>query len=439
MEPLKNINLKYIGALFLIFVIPSFLHIKFNISHSNSFFISFITLSILTFRAIDFKNNNYSLLIIPFALVLFVFFHGILSSLINDGFDYERFFLSIIYLISIIFSAFLIYLLKNKIDDQALSLSLIIFSYTLLIFAYLSAFGFNFSGAAGKPVLYFDEPCKFALISSPFFAFILVKRSVFERYLVYGLLFKLALMQPSITLMISVVMAPIIFLEIKQSIKFITLFICIALLSTNINSNNVPLQQYFYERLPNKTFLYFKKSNPGVNSIMTDGIGIEKAENGVLRIHGTNKIVSQSLAVYYSGWARGLLNFIPTYGLGLGFQQLGYRGILDEFQILLYPLNLKDGSSVGAKLLNEFGFFGILFMFFYLKGLWVSISNIRLLSKNYNTYREKHEHLYIFLDLSYVAYFLLLFVRGAGYFDASFFLLLISFFYSNFNPLRMKK
>ena len=429
MKRLENRNIRYIGALFLIFVIPSFLYIKFNVSHSNSFFISFFLFSILIFRKIDFEKINFSPLIIPFALVLFVFVHGILSSCFNDAFNYERFFLSIIYLIAIIFSAFLIYLFKNKIDDQALSRSLIIFSYALLIFAYLSAFGFNFSGAGGKPVFYFDEPCKFALISSPFFAFILVRRSVFERYLVYGLLFKLALMQPSITLMFSVVMAPIFFLEFKQSIKFITLFICIALLSNNINSNHIHLNQYFSERLPSKTFLYFNNS----------GNDVLKLEGDLLRIPGTDRIVSQSLAVYYSGWARGYLNFIPTYGLGLGFQQLGYRGILDQFQILLYPLNLKDGSTVGAKLLNEFGFFGILFMFFYLKGLWVRISNIRLLSKNYNIYRTKHDHLYIFLDLSYIAYFLLLFVRGAGYFDASFFLLLISFFYSNFNPLRMKK
>ena len=356
--------------------------------------------------------------------------HGIFSSLFNDEFNYERFFLSIIYLICIIFSAFLIYAFRNKIDDQALSRSLIIFSYALLIFAYLSAFGFNFSGAAGKPVIYFDEPSKFALISSPFFAFILVRRSAFEGYLVYGLLFKLALMQPSTTLMISVVMAPIIFLELKQSIKFIALFICIALLSKNINSHNVPLQQYFSERLPTTTFLYFKKSNHGVD--------MEKDELGFLKIRGSNKVISQSLAVYYSGWARGLLNFIPTYGLGLGFQQLGYLGILDQFQILYYPLNLKDGSSVGAKLLNEFGFLGILFMFVYLKGLRASISNIRLLSKNQYIYRGKHEHLYIFLNLSYIAYFLLLFVRGAGYFDASFFLVLISFFYTKFNPLEIK-
>lgn len=437
---LNDLNLKYIGALFLIFIIPSFLHIKFYFSHSDSFFISFFILSILIFKSMDFKKNNYRQLTFPCILISFVFLHGILTSLFNDAFNYARFFLSIIYLISIIFSAFLVYVFKYRINDQDLSRSLIIFAYILLILGYLSAFGINFSGAAGKPVFYFDEPCKFALISSPFFAFLLIKRPGLEAYLVYGLLFKLALMQPSITLLFSAIMWPFIFLKIKKSINFFILYVFIALMSNSINSNNIPLVRYFSERLPNKTFLFFYKSesHSNIDSLIRPKGELLVTESKEILLPESKTVLSRSLAVYYSGWARGLLNFIPTYGLGLGFQQLGYRGILDQFQILLYPLNLKDGATVGAKLFSEFGFFGIIFMLLYLKGLWEKVSNIRLLSSNINRYKGNHENLHIFLDFSYIAFFLLLFVRGAGYFDASFFLLLISLFYSEYKLLKIK-
>ena len=436
MTQINLLYLRYIAVLFLLFIMPSFLHIKFEASHSDSFFISLVVFSILIFRPIDFKKNNYRLLIFPCILFFFVLLHGILTSLFNDAFNYGRFFASIIYLISITFSAFLFYLFKNKIDDQILLRSLILFAYILLFLAYMSAFGYKFSSAAGKPVFYFDEPCKFALISSPFFAFLLVRRPALEGYLVYGLLFKLALMQPSITLLFSVIMCPFIFLKIKQSIKFFILFICIAFMSNSINANNIPLKRYFSERLPNSTFLFFYKSETAPN-IYNNSLSV--TESKVLTISGTNIVVSNSLAVYYSGWARGLLNFIPTYGLGLGFQQLGYRGILDQFQILLYPLNLKDGATVGGKLFSEFGFFGILFILLYLKGLLAKVSDIRLLCRNRNGYVGKYENLHIFLDLSYITYFSLLFVRGAGYFDASSFILLISLFYSKYKLLKIKR
>ena len=124
----------------------------------------------------------------------------------------------------------------------------------------------------------------------------------------------------------------------------------------------------------------------------------------------------------------GFYNFKSTFGLGLGFQQLGFRGCIDKFLIEYWPLNLKDGGTVGAKIFNEFGLFGLVFLGFYIIVLKSKIKRIR----NFVNYKKNnlnnYKNVFIFLDIAYISFFINLFVRGTGYFDASGFLFLISSF-----------
>ncbi|EFA6851380.1 O25 family O-antigen polymerase, partial [Escherichia coli] len=78
-----------------------------------------------------------------------------------------------------------------------------------------------------------------------------------------------------------------------------------------------------------------------------------------------------SVLVYLSGIERAFLNFITSYGLGIGFQQMGVNGEVGVYQQILADLdapmlNIYDGSFISSKLISEFGFIGAIMCIFYL-------------------------------------------------------------------------
>ena len=227
----------------------------------------------------------------------------------------------------------------------------------------------------------------------------LVKGPAVEKLLVAGLTLKLAFMFPSTTLLFICLFAPIIFLSFKDVVMIYSLYFFIASTS-GLNINGIDAIENFHGKIP-----------------LINEIGSEISN------------VNQSLAVFYSGWIRGFLNFKQTYGMGIGFQQLGFRGALDKFLIYFYPLNLLDGATVGAKIINEFGFFGVLFLLAYIKYLILKIFSIKTMLFSSNRYKGKHKNINIFLDLSFISFFVNLFVRGSGYFDISCYLFITSLFF----------
>jgi len=75
----------------------------------------------------------------------------------------------------------------------------------------------------------------------------------------------------------------------------------------------------------------------------------------------TNNI---SRLVWVQGWEEAQINFYETDGLGVGFQQFGINTPKGETsRTILYLLkdytNILDGGTFGAKLLGEFGIFGL--------------------------------------------------------------------------------
>lgn len=380
------------------------MHNFFQISHSNSFFISLLFFSFTLyfgFKLFKSKEAKYDSqkFFYFLAVTFFILVHGVISSNFPTPFNFSRFFMSIIYLITMIFSAYLIYVYRDNIENVIFEHAITFFCYFLIFFGYISAIGINISGAGGVPVFYFDEPCKFSAALAPFFIYRLVKGPTVEKLLVAGLALKLAFMFPSTTLLFICLFAPIIFLSIKDVVIIYILYFFIASTS-GLNINGVNAIENFHEKIP-----------------LINAVSLDIAQ------------VNQSLAVFYSGWIRGFLNFKLTYGMGIGFQQLGFRGALDKFLIYLYPLNLLDGATVGAKIINEFGFFGVLFLLAYLKCLILKISSIRTMLLPSNRYKGKLKNINIFLDLSFISFFVNLFVRGAGYFDISCYLFITSLFF----------
>lgn len=435
LDKYKNIYLAffYFSEFFILFILPSFLHLIFNFSHSDAFFISLISLLfylvIKYFRDVNFTNFSY----LPYTVISIILAHGIFCSLFVGPFNYSRFLMSIIYLASVVCCAQFLYILKHKFNDNILSLAASIFFYFLLMVGFVSIYGPNLSMAGGKPIFYFDEPSKFALVIIPFFLFRMVKSSNRERLLISALTFKLAILIPSMTLLVVAVIAPILLFKPLKSLFIYSLYSLIL-----ISAPTSYIFKYVASRLPLSTVSQIKYNIPlqaptptkhtlAAEIPLSTCIPMEGTRPPPLLIVGPS---TQSRDVYYSGWLRGFFNFRNTYGMGIGFQQLGFRGCIDKYLIEYWPLNLKDGGTVGAKILNEFGIFGIIFFCYYGIVFKSKLINLRSILDSINKAKSKikYKNVDLFLDIAFISYFINLFVRGAGYFDASGFLFILSLF-----------
>ena len=84
-------------------------------------------------------------------------------------------------------------------------------------------------------------------------------------------------------------------------------------------------------------------------------------------IYDSNNL-NMSFLVYLAGWERALNIMVDHSALGVGFQQYGYEPLKGYFFTKLVSvggggLNIYDGSTLGSKIIGEFGLVGL---FFYL-------------------------------------------------------------------------
>lgn len=131
------------------------------------------------------------------------------------------------------------------------------------------------------------------------------------------------------------------------------------------------------------------------------------------------------MLVYLSGIERAFLNFITSYGLGIGFQQMGVNGEVGVYQQILADLdapmlNIYDGSFISSKLISEFGFIGAIMCIFY---LFIFFSILSAFQKN-----KRYPPQYILAYSFYMCFFIPLFIRGAGYINPYVFMLFSSIF-----------
>ena len=367
--------------------------------------------------------------------IILIITHGALINNFTSDFDISRFFFSIIYLACMLFSAFLVFLLRNKFSDINFLRAATFFCYFLIVIGYLAFFGFNISGAAGKPIFYFDEPWKFAAAFSPFFLFRLIKARDPEKILLAALAFNLSLLFSSTTLFIISTVFPLIFLKFRLLFKIFFIYFFISILFHTAG----PFEQ-IYVRLPSIATFLSDNIVTDINPDLHGPLNPTNIKNKYFDKKKSNDVpVNQSLAVFYSGWLRGALNFRLSNGVGIGFQQLGFRGVLDKFAIYLYPLNLLDGGTTGAKFFSEFGLCGALLICAYLKALISKILNIRFYLRCQIDYVGNLKNINLFLELSYILFSVNLFIRGAGYFDISCYLFILSLFFYNSKTIKPTK
>jgi hypothetical protein len=124
-----------------------------------------------------------------------------------------------------------------------------------------------------------------------------------------------------------------------------------------------------------------------------------------------------SALVYIQGWQMVIESWRQTFGVGLGFQQMGFGnsdvGVSHLIQeIAGESLNLNDGGFTFAKIVSEFGVLGCLAIFFYVFLAVESLLLVRLSASS-----ETNLPPIFLLSASFlIGYGVELFVRGAGYF-----------------------
>lgn len=357
-------------------------------SYASSFLVFSIFLILICFF-IYYKNPdkflNYFYTIIKYIalFLVFILIHTFFTIIFNASFDYYRTFGSIIILLIISFSAYCLFLMINTISNYDFYKIIIYVVCTLLLLGLLTIVGIvpkNYQSLYAKPIFPFPEPSHYVLFLSPFFFTIFFSQEL-KSNKIYILLVSLILLAfiTNLTFVILVLIAISLSFGINKSLFFFACLLIISLFFLQIDFS------YYLDRLN------FKGEN-------------------------------LSTLVWLQGWDEAFINFKTTYGLGLGFQQLGVNEPKGDASNAIYVimgdfLNRYDGGTMAAKLISEFGVFGIIVTLIMFKRIIKSINYIRNLV-NFNV-KE------IFYHSCIIGMILDLFVRSVGYIGPSSFMFIL--------------
>jgi hypothetical protein len=226
-----------------------------------------------------------------------------------------------------------------------------------------------------KPVFPFNEPSHFGIIFTPFLIFCCVRSRGVARYAIWFAGFVIAASLENLTLVASCGLAALAFVRGAAILPVFMLAAGVGMV--------VDLSYYL----------------------------------GRVDLSSDNQ--NLSVLAYIQGWELIGESMGRSNGWGLGFQQLGLHGTdvpaaQTIFEQIQDSENLLDGAFTFAKVVSEFGVFGLgltlLFLRFWLK----SIRRLRRIANGENAAPAQ-----VFAMCVIAGYFVELFVRGAGYFTGS--------------------
>ena len=379
-------------VLLLTVVLPPLGHLAFGTSSMavGVFFVSglYIFMYIVS-CAIHRQSQNLKASVFLVSVVLgVVIAHDVISFLLNDDFDYYRFWQTYLLLIFFLFGATFFVLLSHRLSDFHADYAVKLVFYVLLLSGVAGILNFSpfVPEAGGRSVLFFSEPSHFALSFLPFLLYMTVTANEKMKLLLILVGYATGLLLQNMTMVVGVILISVLVVPIKTFL----LLTPVALLPFYFTDMNIG---YYSSRL-------------------------------VLSIHSQNL----SAMVHLSGLERAYLNFKETLGLGVGFQQFGIIGSRGEAMYFVEKLagmesNLLDGGTMVSKFVGEFGFLGVIMLLVYLVyfvkiAIWlnkVSVSNM-----------ASHYYKGIFFLSCFIMYCMDLFVRGTGYFSPTGFLFVTS-------------
>jgi hypothetical protein len=389
-EKLKFISLfSFIPILLLYIFLPSIFNAKIDSSSyaSGILLFSLIIIGISYFFASQkIIHTLYSLKSIFYVIVLcviYIFIHSILASALIGSFNYIRALGSLMVLLIMATAAFLFVLIINKTTESGFYISLWSICVLILILVFLSAMGFNpmaYSDLFTKPIFPFVEPSHFALFIAPFYFWaICTQNNKIKKFSTSLSLMLVLVFINNLTLGCIILIGLYLSLRLKFFLIIFCTLIILVIFFTQLDLT------YYTERL----------------DVQNDNL---------------------STLVWIQGWEEAYINFKNTYGLGLGFQQLGIKDPVGDAANSIYIifgdyLNRYDGGTMGAKLTSEFGVFGIATIVLICNK---AVKSFKILV-NHALISKKAPQL-IFYHCCVITIVVELFIRSVGYMGPSFFM-----------------
>ncbi len=237
-------------------------------------------------------------------------------------------------------------------------------------------------------VLYiYPEPSHLGLAVIPWFTLLFLSVNSLEKKLLFGLLILFAVLSKNTTLVVFMLMALI---WVRPP-----LYLILAMVIYIVFFN----EQQLIERLG------FNKAIFPCFTVVLESAGVYWP--------GCPVFVSTSTLVWLKGWHLAYLNLMETFGLGIGFQQLGYAGAYSMISESIrsgtignVDLNIYDGGSLAAKMISEMGLLGVLFLVYSLMTFVLYLR--RVPQWNY------------FWIAAFIGGLFELYIRGYGYFTLNF-------------------
>lgn len=400
----SNISVvKLTSILFFISVMPSLL-MAYG-AQSMSLGVTVISILSIAMAIFLFRKDSINLrfsrsnIIISILLFVFIVFHGMISLVLNQQFNFAKFIYSLIFIVAVYLGVYFWVYCIQSFSEKILEKAIFINYFLLLGMGFLSLTGYSpFFKEAIIPVLFFGETSHFALAFAPYFFAVNILSDFKRKYLLTLLTFMYVISAvPNVTLFI-VLLISMIFVFSYKSI----FFIAIAIIFLVIFKGDAT---YFVDRL---------------NLFANDNYNL-------------------SALVYQSAFERAVLAISSTYGYGVGFQQFGFIGeqglVADRLTTLgAEGLNQFDGGVVAAKFIAEFGVFALVALVAYMVYFFHLLKNLRFIS--FNVKDKIPMTRYIFFTSIYFSSFVCIFIRGTGYFSASGFLFLGSLIWLASNNIK---
>lgn len=373
-----------------------------------------------------------TLISVPIIIII----HTLLIIILNNqDINFSRLIFSILLIEVILISIFLLRNFITVINEEDFDFCIKYIFIILIMMGFFGAFGFFSFGRSGKPMGFFNEPSHYALVFLPFFLWILYRDSnIIRKYILLVLVFYIALIIQSLVLLLIVVGAACITMRFKNTVIALSILF---IFYTGFNSTSI--NNKFFKSTSNvvtetTTMNNYIRNRLPLLNIETNVLDKTKVENlDLFDLPSTylSRLIQDSyngsLLVMLSGWERAIMNIKDSGGVGFGFQQFGLFGRWGDatFKIVsIYgvPLCLNDGGSLSPKIIGEFGFFGILLIFIYIKFSFLKLKEYRQYCINFTHHGNLKHVFYISCIISFV---ISVFIRGVGYFTAESFLFIL--------------
>jgi hypothetical protein len=383
MNKLKN---KYLYICFvLILFLPEGLAINLHIqSTSIGGVLSWLIVILLLIKKKNqtekFSFHFLKILLSILLIIILSFFTGLL---VNNNFDFSRYFSSIPLFIFQLFAAYLFIKRLSEESNVLIDKLLKKVSITLLILAYISLTKWYLLNLTIKEMIVFTEPSHFAIASAPFFIYYIISSNKKESIVFTILLLMSAILMENLTLLMPILIALFILNKKALIFFFISFIVLLPLIGPT-----------YYVYVTARTTTILDSDNQNLSSL-----------------------------VYLQGWEYVISSIKSFNGIGIGFQQLGQIRLKSTSQEVLefmgYPFNQNDGAFFFSKFFVEFGWIALFFILAYLLNainVYLKINRLIILNEKFK----------IFLSISFISFFIPLFIRNSSYFNPAIFVFYMS-------------